>query len=430
MQKELKKIAVIGAGPMGLMCTYELLKKGYDVSLYERDDRIGGMSASFDLGGTKIERYYHFICKTDYALFDLLKELELDQHLVWIVTRMGFYFAGKLYPWGDPVSLLRFPKLSFLQKFRYGLHVLYSKTIIDWKKLDKENAVHWLKKWLGEKTYAVLWYKLFEYKFYELQDQLSAAWIASRIQRIAKSRKSLFKEQLGYLKGGSDTLLSAMENKIKSLGGKIILKSNVTEISSESKKVTGIKVDNQFIPFNSVFSTIPLPFIPKMVPALSDIRKKQIASIANVGVVCVALKLKRKFTGYFWMNINHDGIEVPGIIEYSNLNPDTGNILYVPYYMPLTHPKYKYSDADFLNEVYGYLKLIDEKFNEDWVLACKVSRYSFAQTVCTPGFYEKLPPMKSEIDGLYMADTAYYYPEDRSISESLGVGNKLAKLVS
>ena len=37
--------------------------------------------------------------------------------------------------------------------------------------------------------------------------------------------------------------------------------------------------------------------------------------------------------------------------------------------------------------------------------------------------------MRSALAGLYMADTSYYYPEDRSISESVGVGRKLAALV-
>jgi len=63
------------------------------------------------------------------------------------------------------------------------------------------------------------------------------------------------------------------------------------------------------------------------------------------------------------------------------------------------------------------------------VIAAKVSRYEFAQTVCTPGFYEALPPMRSGLAGLYMADTSYYYPEDRSISESVAVGRRLAALV-
>ena len=60
------------------------------------------------------------------------------------------------------------------------------------------------------------------------------------------------------------------------------------------------------------------------------------------------------------------------------------------------------------------------------MLAAKVSRYEFAQTICTPGFYDLLPPMQSGLAGFYMADTSYYYPEDRSIAESVAVGRSLA----
>jgi len=34
--------------------------------------------------------------------------------------------------------------------------------------------------------------------------------------------------------------------------------------------------------------------------------------------------------------------------------------------------------------------------------------------------------MKSALDGFFMADTCYYYPEDRSMSESIKVGYELA----
>jgi phosphohistidine phosphatase SixA len=36
--------------------------------------------------------------------------------------------------------------------------------------------------------------------------------------------------------------------------------------------------------------------------------------------------------------------------------------------------------------------------------------------------------MRTSMRGFLMADTAYYYPEDRSISESIRVGKRLAKL--
>ena len=53
-------------------------------------------------------------------------------------------------------------------------------------------------------------------------------------------------------------------------------------------------------------------------------------------------------------------------------------------------------------------------------------RYEFAQPICPPGFQAQLPPMRTPIAGFFMADTAYYYPEDRSISESLRIGQELA----
>ncbi len=42
---------------------------------------------------------------------------------------------------------------------------------------------------------------------------------------------------------------------------------------------------------------------------------------------------------------------------------------------------------------------------------------------------DKLPPMASrERKGFYMADTAYCYPEDRSITESVRIARQLSAL--
>ena len=56
-----------------------------------------------------------------------------------------------------------------------------------------------------------------------------------------------------------------------------------------------------------------------------------------------------------------------------------------------------------------------------------VSRYQHAQPVCTPNFLAKLPPVKLPNVGVWAADTSYYYPEDRGISESIAFGRKMAK---
>ena len=63
---------------------------------------------------------YHFVCKSDRATFDLLAELGLGDKMRWVPTSMGYYVDGTLYRWGDPVALLQFPKLSLIEKLRYG----------------------------------------------------------------------------------------------------------------------------------------------------------------------------------------------------------------------------------------------------------------------------------------------------------------------
>ncbi len=157
----MKKVAIIGAGVMGLSCAYELLKQGYKVTVFEADDRIGGMSASFDFDGLRIERYYHFVCRPDYPLFDLLKELNIFDALKWVETKMGFYYEGKLFKWGNPLYLLAFPELDMISKLRYGIHVFLSTRRKSWKDLDSQNAITWIKKWIGLRAYDKLCCALF-----------------------------------------------------------------------------------------------------------------------------------------------------------------------------------------------------------------------------------------------------------------------------
>jgi protoporphyrinogen oxidase len=427
---EKKSVVVIGAGPMGLMSAYELLKKGYAVTIYEADDRIGGMTASFNFEGTKIERFYHFICGPDKPMFDLLKEFDLFDKLKWRDTKMGLYYQGKLHTLGDPISLLKFPALNIFRKLRYAWFAFRVSRIKDWRALDKIGVTEWLIKSIGRTNYKVMLEKLFYYKFYQHKDNLSAAWLGTRIKRVALSRRNIFQESMGYLEGGSDTLLDVIEEKIKALGGKIILNARVQQVNQEEGVLSSIDVNGECIPTDKVVSTIPLQYLERLIPGLPEIERAKISAIENVGVACVLFKLKQPYSKYFWMNINSDGIEIPGLIEYTNLNPLDKTILYAPYYLPADHPKYTWKNEQFIEEATGYLKSMKPNFNEEDILATHVARYQFAQTVCPPNFYSMLPPMVSGLKGLFMADTAYYYPEDRSICESVKLGKKLAELLS
>ena len=427
------KVAVIGAGPMGLAAAYELTKQGKQVDVYEFDDRIGGMSAHFDFNGMDIERYYHYVCGQDHPLFDLMDELNIRDKLHWVDTKMGYFFNGQLHKWGDPFSLLAFPHLDIISKIRYGAHMFFSskRKKEQWKDLDSIDAVKWLKKGGGSKSYQVLWERLFKLKFHHYTDNLSAAWIWARIRRMGQSRRSIFQESLGYIEDGSETLLNRLQQEIESNGGKILLNTGVSQVlSDENNKVTGIRVGDKDIHYDNVISTIPLQYVPKLIPQLPSQHLIQYKQVENIGVVCLLFKLKKRVTNNFWLNISDENMEIPGIIEMSNLRPLPEHTVYVPYYMPQTLEKFKWSDTQFIQEASSYLKKLNPDLLDTDIIESHVSRYAFAQPICQPDFAHHLPPMRSDIEGLFIADTSYYYPEDRSISESIDLGKRLAEMSS
>jgi protoporphyrinogen oxidase len=425
-----QRIAVLGAGPMGLAVAYQLARDGYHPVVYEADDRVGGMTAAFDFSGLSIERYYHFHCISDHAFLAMLDELALADKMRWVETKMGYWYQGQLQPWGNPFALLKFRGLSLVAKFRYGLHAFLCTKRTDWKPLDHVEAIGWIKRWVGAEAYEVLWRRLFDYKFYNYTDNLSAAWIWSRIRRIGRSRYSLFREKLGYLEGGSDTLLQAMRADIEAHGGEIRLKSPISKVVIEAGKVRGVEVAGQLESFDKVISTVPLPYLPRLMSDLPDDVLAKFNAVKNIAVVCVIAKLRKAVTENFWLNTNDPEMDIPGLVEYTNLRPLEHHVVYVPFYMPGEHPKFAEPDQAFLDKVRSYLKKINPALKDEDFIDLRASRYRYAQPICDPGYLGKLPPVALPVEGLWVADTSYYYPEDRGISESIDFGRKIAREAS
>ncbi|ROM29456.1 hypothetical protein BK645_10925 [Pseudomonas protegens] len=422
-----QRIAVLGAGPMGLAVAYQLARDGHQPVVFEADDRVGGMTASFDFSGMNIERYYHFHCISDHAFLSVLAELDIADKMQWVETKMGYWYQNRLQPWGNPIALLKFRGLGFIAKLRYGLHAFLCTKRNDWKPLDNIEASGWIKSWVGPEAWEVLWRRLFDFKFYNYSDNLSAAWIWSRIRRIGRSRYSLFKEKLGYLEGGSDTLLHAIKSDIEKNGGEIRLKSPIRHVRIENGKVIGIEINDQLEQFDKVISTIPLPYIPRLIPDLPSAIINRFNAVKNIAVVCVIVKLSKPLTENFWLNTNDPDMDIPGLVEYSNLRPLDNHIVYVPFYLPGEHPQFGDTDEVFLEKVKKYLKKINPQLQEEDFIELRASRYRYAQPICEPGYLESLPPVALPVKGLWVADTSYYYPEDRGISESIDFGRKMAR---
>jgi protoporphyrinogen oxidase len=425
------RVVVVGAGVMGLAAAYQAVRNGHETTVVEAAPEAGGMAAHFNLAGLSIERFYHFVCKADAPTFQLLKELGLGDRMRWRPTSMGYFMGGRVHRWGDPIGLLRFPFLSISEKIRYGV-LMYTCTKRDrWDGLEHLSAKDWIERWCGTSVYEKMWRPLFDLKFYEYADNISASWIWTRIRRVGRSRRSVLQEELGYIDGGSQTLVDALVEHIEQGGGTIRLGEPVHRIVVADGRATGVETANGTIAADAVISTVPTPYVDPLLADLPAALREPYARIENIGVTCVVMRLKRSVSPHFWVNVSDPEMPIPGIIEFSNLRP-AGNgdaVVYVPYYMPTSNPLWGRPNETFLEEAFGCLKRINPALEDCDLIASHVGRLKHAQPVCPPGFAAMIPPVQTPIAGLQIADTCFYYPEDRGIAESVRLGREMADAV-
>jgi len=83
------KIVVIGGGLSGLGASYRLSQKGYNVTVLEKEDHVGGLASSYLIDGYYIPKTYHHIMVGDVTTLSLIKELKLYPDLYWKRLKTG-----------------------------------------------------------------------------------------------------------------------------------------------------------------------------------------------------------------------------------------------------------------------------------------------------------------------------------------------------
>ncbi len=436
LQPNTATVCIIGAGLAGLSAAYDLGRAGYNVVVLESGESIGGLASSIMIDGRPVERFYHFICKNDDDLLQLIDELGIAGQLHWEPTRTSFFYNGRLYRFGTPLDLLRFSAVPFTQRIRFGLNIVRSRYRDLWQQLDGLAARTWLIDQVGQQAYDVIWDPLLRVKFGEYHDRVSAAWIWHRIHRVARSRRRLWeREHFGYLELGSETVIGALVERLQHMPNvQLRSRTRVQTIQTNEGQVSGVLlVDGELLPCSYVISTVALPVLLKLAPDLDPGYRAQLEQIDYLGVVCGLFKLSHSVADSYWVNINDPDIPFNGIIEYSNLNKhlNLGGkvIVYIPYYLRTSVPRYSYSDEHLYREFVDGLKRINPAFDESWVEEYHVSRAAYAQAICHVGFAAIVPGHETPLKGLYITDSTQFYPEDRTISAAIRLGRRVAGLI-
>ncbi|MBE0557481.1 MAG: FAD-dependent oxidoreductase, partial [Proteobacteria bacterium] len=269
-------------------------------------------------------------------------------------------------------------------------------------------------------------------KFGEYRHKLSASWMWARIHRLGKSRTKIRqREKVGYVEGGSQIIMDALGQKVREGGGTITLGASVDGLLVSGNTVSGLRINGQERPFDAVVSTVPLPAMLRLLPSsLEGPYWTQLKNIESIGVLCVFLRLTRPLTQYFWTNISDPGIDLAGVVEYTNLNPlphlGGDSVVYLPQYLPSTAEKFRAADEEIIREYLGYLSKISPSFSPTDVRQAFVFRDKYAQPICEIGFTKDIPDIRTPLEGFYLTDSSQLHPDDRTISNSLALGRRAA----
>jgi len=428
------KIGIVGGGVAGMAAAYRLIEKGHEVSLYEASPFLGGLVRTFEVGGGRLEAFYHHLFSTDTTIVRLIEELGLGDKMAWIDSKVGFYHGGRLYDFITPMDLLKFSPVPFVDRLRMGVMALYLRRQNDGTRYESVTAEAWIKRYMGKGAYDAVWGPLLRGKFGDAHDQLAMVWLWNKIHLRFASRKGVSqKEQLGYLMGSFGLYIDELERRLRASDlADIHTGSAVEGIAIEDGRARGIMAGGERVEFDAVIACMPAHVFAKLVPQLPDGYMRKLTGTRWQWAMCYIMALDRPLSRMYWMNIADDEIPFIACIEHTNFIPKENyggkHIVYLSNYLRPDHPYFAMDVEQIEREYLPHLTKINPAFTPDWITDRWLFKGPYAQPVVTIGYKEQIPEHRAPVPGLYLATMSQIYPEDRGQNYSIKMGEAVAAM--
>ena len=425
-----KKIIIIGGGITGLTSAYIAVKNNFEVVLVEASNKPGGLLSSFDIGGTKLEKFYHHFFTHDKELMWLLDELDLRDRLIFNKTTMGVFRDGKIYNFNSPLDLFEFKPFNIIDILRFGLTSIYLALFSDWKKMENIPAIEWFEKYSGKKITDTIWRPLIEGKFGPYSSKLPISWMVGRLAQRFKSREK-GDEKLGYLNGSFEVLVTTIVKKLQEMGVTFYTDFTVKKITSNKTNVVSISNGEIEIFGDSFLFCTPTNVTSSLFSSINSEFSNKLSKVKYFGALCVIVELKNRFSDIYWLNIAEKDISFVGIIEQTNFIPkenyNNSNIIYLTKYYD-NDSFYGNSPLEEIQELMLCdLKKIKPTFSTNEILSVRTFRTNTAAVVCDLNFSKKVPKYRTPFDNTFIASIVHVYPDERSANNSIRVAKYVCK---
>lgn len=417
------KIGIIGAGFTGLASAYELVKKGHEVYIYEKDEKPGGLAVGYKEKEWEwtLEKYYHHLFTNSKDIMGLAREI--GHELIVRRPKTSVLVDNQIYQMDSPISLLKFPRLSIFNKLRMALVLSFLRYNPFWLSLERIRAADFLPRAMGKTAYSMLWYPQLKSKFGTYANDVSLAWFWARINERTAN--------LAYPKGGFLSFAEKLAEKITEKGGKIYYKHEIVKLVSGKKASLTVRQGNreQTISFDKVINTLSSLFFIKISSGLTKSYKQSLLRLKGIGAINVVMSLDEQFFNdkTYWLSVC-DQAPVLAIVEHTNYMDKAHyaneHIVYLGNYLPSNHPYFAMTDKKLMDVFDPFLKKINKNYKKH-IIRYHVFKSPFAQPIIPINYSKIIPSFTTPLKNVFLANIQQVYPWDRGTTHAVEIGKKV-----
>lgn len=357
------KVGIIGAGPAGMSCGAALAAKGIEVTVFEKDSEVGGLTKSIDLWGQHVDLGPH-------------RFFSEDKH----VNRFWSHFTGE-----DYVMIDRLTRIYYQHKFFYypvramdALRNLGFKTAAECVmsycaaqlryKGKEKSFEEWVSNRFGYKLYSIF-FKTYSERLWGMScKELDADFARQRIKGLnlfevikdaffgggAKKHKTLL-DCFAYPINGAGAPYERMAEYITKCGGKVLMNTSVKRVIPIKEKGCSIELeDGSIVNFDHVVSTAPITEVICGIPEIEEGVKRIARSLKYRNTTLVYLKIADiNLFKDNWLYIHDPLVQVGRITNFNNwsggrINNTDESILALEYWSYDNDKLWNYDDETLI----------------------------------------------------------------------------------